>query len=154
MGQPSGLILNHATTHFSSLVKSSLAKTPTMRMTIISSNVSPRRKSSCWTDRTFPTVVVVDLFWPGTLGSWGVLPSSELSQWKVAVQTSYGFWSESEGLREKLQFYQNNVTQRSIIKCVRTYLDFLSSPPPFLLWSGLLISQEPDEKSSQRVLKA
>lgn len=87
--------LRHQRTHFSSMRRKWLAKTPAMRMMTMSSNVRPRRKTSCVTDRTSPTVVVVVLLWPGICPSWYVWSSWALSQLGAVVLTCAWLWFES-----------------------------------------------------------
>lgn len=94
--------LHHQKTHFISLTRKSLAMIPATRMKTMISNARPRRKTSCVTERTFPTVVVEDLFCSGICASWYVLSSSALSQLDAVVLACAQFWFESGGLRENL----------------------------------------------------
>lgn len=94
------LALHYLRTHFISLIRKSLAKIPMPRIMTIISKARPRRKTSCVTDRTSPTVVAVDLFWSGICTSWYVWSSTALSQLDAEVLNWAWFWLESGGLKE------------------------------------------------------
>lgn len=84
-------------------------------MKIMSSNVRPRRKISCFTDRTSPTVVVLNCcrLWLGSWASRSASSSSALTVLGRVALTLAWLWFESTGLRESLVLKRSHKTQSS-----------------------------------------
>ena len=74
-------------------------------MKIMISNVTPRHKTSWFTDRTSPSLVAVDSsgLWSESYRSRSVLSSSALTLSDTVVLTTIGLWFKSGGLRYKMR---------------------------------------------------